>query len=285
MWSVVLLLIWSQVHGSVLFGLVIYALLSIRSLKSLIYVGIIIILIDMLVPISILNFIHIPTTLNLNKLIFNPVGILSKDFRSPFVLYRFYTGVMLGISILYILLIKRISYLVPFVLTLIPALGYIRMGGFHVITCGVLLLHAEKNKDLRSPINSVMVGVLALSISYFGWIHQYNYIGSGVSPNFTSVDNKKLALNVFSQDYLTPYLTFMYDIPGFFGTFHAPHPMEVRDKYKLYLNNPDIIDTSINTCIVKDKYYAVKFFNSKIWEGSKQGRVYIFFRKPKGDSV
>ena len=280
-WSIVLLIVWSQMHGSFLLGIVMYVALSVCSVKSLIAAVLASIALNYITPISIFDFISVPTSFNLNDTIFHPNGSISQEYCSPFYLPKHYTVFMLLLSGLYVLLIKRVRliYIVPFVLTLVPALGYIRMVGPHVITCGMCLMYAERMADLRCSIRPWVFTVLAVLAGYDGWVNNYVRIGLGVSPNFESVKGQQATRNVFTQDYLTSYMYFNYGVKGFFSTFHAPHTAAVRRAYTHYIQNPDAIDSSINTCIMKDRVYANGFFNSKKWVGSKQGHVYIFNRR------
>lgn len=280
-WSIVTLFFWSQMHGSVLLGFCVYAVLAIRSWRSLLLVGLVVFLMDRILPISLMSYFSWPTSYNLNATLFKPSGLISKDFASPFFLKQSCTTIMLFASIMYVVMIKRVRfiYVVMFLATLIPALGYVRMVGYHLITCGMCLMYAERNKDLREVVRPAILVILTCLVGYYGWTHRAAGMGVGVAPTYSSVDGKKLALNVLTQDHLTAYLSFKYGVKGFFSTFHAPHPSYVRDAYQDYMADPDSIDLTINTCIVSDRIYADRFFKSDVWVGSKQGLVYIFYRE------
>lgn len=278
LWSWAILILWSQMHGSFLLGLCMYGLLAIRSIKSIVLVSCGILLFNHLTPLDIFSYVNWPTSFNLNAMLFQSKEPMSIEFCSPFRIERHYTAMMLILSGLHLVLIKRIRwvYVVVFIATLVPALGYVRMVGFHAITCGMCLVYAERRGDLRAPVKPWILCLLVLLTGYQGWKFNDNNMGVGVSPVFSSVKDQTVARNLFTQDYLTSYMYFSHGVKGFFSTFHAPHPKYVRDAYAQYMSNPDIIDQSINTCIVRD---ADRFLKSEKWVGSKKGHVYIFNRR------
>lgn len=280
-WSVVILVFWSRMHGSYLLGLCMYGLIAIRSLRSAVLITCVVLVLNHVMHLDIFSYVAWPTSLNLNDTIFHCPEVLSIEFCSPFIVEKPYTVMMLVLSGMHVILIKRVRvvYVVIFLATFIPALGYIRMVGYHVITCGMCLMYAERKGDLRSPVHYSLLLSLVLLVGYHGWKYNSVNIGLGVSPVFSSVKDQTITRNVLTQDYLSSYMYFTYGVKGFVSTFHAPHPPYVWDAYKSYMGDPDVIDSSINTCIVKDKVYAGRFFSSTKWVGSKQGHVYIFNRR------
>ncbi len=287
-YSTALLIFWSQVHGSVILGVCMFGVLAVstnknitvRGIMGLLIAGVIVGLGLYLIPFNISGYFSLPDSFNLNGTLWNVSGMASKDFMSPFLLNRPYSAAMLVLSVLYLMLIRKIRlvYILPFLCTLIPALGYTRMVGYHVFTCAILLVYAEKNKDLYLDLKPIINFGMILITAFVIWNNYYRSIGVGESPNYKVLNGSTFHTHVFADASITGYLYFNHGIKGFWDTFHAPHPQIVRQKYREYMTKPDLIPSGINTCVIP-KSNAPVFLKSKKWKQIFHRYNYFGFRR------
>lgn len=147
------LLLWSQIHGSALLGIVISGILLMKNISNIkmIIISIILMIIIYFVllysGLDLIKYIKLPD--HWRFLFGNTQGNISKDFMSPFLLSdRIYITVTFILSLVTLLGVQKVNVLdgIIYILTLITALGYVRMVGPHAIICGYLLLKYETKR-------------------------------------------------------------------------------------------------------------------------------------------
>ena len=278
-----LLVLWSAIHGSYIFGIIMTVVIYICKTrhfqpKIILSFIVLVVLLNQIIPLQ--GYLTIPETLNLNGTIFKTSGpFISKDFTSPFELPRPYASICYLLSIFTMCSIKkpRILYILAFMATFIPALGYIRMLGYHSITCGCILLIAERNGDLRDMRDFYFLPVL-FYLAYGSWINYGGFKGIGEADVYKEIYDAAYKEQVFATEDLTGYLYFRYRIRGYLDTFYAPHQSIVFEKYHQFLRYPDTIPEVINTCIL-NKRMSGAFYFSQNWELQEDKEHIVIFRR------
>ena len=280
--TIILLMLWSMIHGSYMMGIIMAPIIYISSLKNFRYwiffslIGLVVLL-NSVLPIQ--NYLHLPTSFNLNDTIFHVDSLTSRDFLSPFIYLKPYTVAMLILTGMVIGLIKKpkLVYILPFIATFIPGFGYIRMIGYHAITCAIVLIFAECNGDIRR-----FPGIMYLPPAVFGiiiiWACYFQFFGLGLHPKYRELSGIDYKSEVLSTDTIAGYLYFQHGIRGYIDTFFEPHPSEVRNQYNIWLMFPERIPAAINTCMLS-KDDAFYFYKSEVWEKTFEGTYNVVFRR------
>ena len=270
-----LLVVWSVIHGSVLLGLGLYALLCLStmefSIRKLI-AGIVTICAGYWIVnqhYNINGYFQLPDTFNLNQTIFKPTGdFISADFMSPFADFQPYFAIVLLMSLFYIVMVKkaRLVYVLPFLATLVLALGYKRMIGYHAISCGFGLIYAESRRNLKCNLKPVYYGIISVFLFFSSWVFYGPGAGLGVDPVFSATNTGKyIKKEVLASETLASYLYFKYGIRSFWDTCYSAHAPGVLKAYLTMIQNPDSIPKPIETCVMTPNE-AGFFRTSKIWK-------------------
>ena len=158
LWKLIItLILWSQIHGSVLFGVVISSILLLEKMNWKIFCGFLVLLFGLkFIGLNLFSYAHWPEHW---RFLFGNVQEGSWDFLSPFsVTGRIYVKIGFLLSLFTLFYIKKCTLIkgVLYGFTLYLAVCYVRMVGYHCIICGYMVL-SEESPGAHTP-HSVYLG-------------------------------------------------------------------------------------------------------------------------------
>jgi hypothetical protein len=308
--SMVLLIgIWSTLHGSFLMGIGITIILFasnpkliIEHKKIIIPLAVIVFIFSMYSPLtkSYYNINTIKSVLSaksLNQTIFKPGKVKSMDFMDPFKNPRHYIKFSFGLAIFAVCLIRpKWRYTPLFLAVGVLGLGYVRFVGYIAIVSAYLIFKAEREGNLRKMDDNIfLVGLFFLSsFVYFcpeKILYKISKPGFGKSEIKFSDKGIKYSYDhyrdeeTFTTMSLGGYALFTAWYPEkkvYIDTFWEPHTAQVQADYLEYIRNPDKIPYHSAVIGLNNVQIIYNFINSKRWEPTfvDQGTVVFVDKIP-----
>lgn len=304
---VIVVSIWSLIHGSYLLGFGIIALMFLTApttnKKLLIPLLLLFFLISWGNPTTrqhynLNRFKQIVTAKSLNQTIFKPGKLTSVDFKDPLEMIneRVYIKTTILLAVLCMALVRpKWRYIVPFFAIAFIGLGYVRFVAYLSIISAYAIFKAEKEGNLREFDDKIFLVFLPFVIYFTIWHHDkiinnaatFNFDKSQIK--FSDKCAKYAKIKYIDKETFTTmsnggYVLFNHWNPEkkiYIDTFWQPHTSKVQKDYIKYILKPELIpyDSAIIGLTQPDLIY--RFSNSKQWhiECVDQGAV-LFTKQP-----